>query len=119
MEKISLNNIYLIVGIVLGLLNIYQFFMNKSEKSFTKSLVRSWQNHIEGIKNSLLQISQTPGHNLTKEGLSSSIQVLTQQAVALDKAMTEERFYKDSEVKKKREEIEKQFKELLTPKKDN
>lgn len=76
--KIDLNNTYLIVGIILGILNIYQLIKNRNDSNFIKGLVRSWQNHIEGIKNSLLQLSQTPGYQLTKEKLLGSIQTLAQ-----------------------------------------
>lgn len=117
MLKITLNDIYLILGIILAFLNIYQFFSNKSDKQFVKGLVRSWQNHIEGIKNSLLQLSQTPEVNLSQEKLLGNIQSLAQQAAALDKAMTEERFYDDKELKKKREENDKLFRDLLAPNK--
>lgn len=117
MFKLSLNDIYLFVGIVLGFLNIYQFFSNRNEKQFITRLVRSWQNHIEGIKNTLLQLAFTPGYQLTKEKLLGNIQALAQQAAALDKAMIEQRFYDDDkETKQKWEDNEKQFRELLTPK---
>jgi hypothetical protein len=115
----SLNEIYLVLSIFLALLNIYQFFAIRNEKQFIKGLVRSWQNHIEGIKNTLLQLAFIPGHQLTKEKLLGNIQALSQQAAALDKAMIEQRFYDDKELKVKRDDNDKQFKELLAPKKVN
>jgi hypothetical protein len=113
MFGISLNNIYFIVAIILSLLNIYQFFTGKEKDQTIKGLVRSWQNHAEGIKNALLQLSLTPGHQLSNDKMYGSIQVLSQQAVALDKALREQRFYDDNEIKKKLEENEEQFKALL------
>lgn len=112
----KLNDIYVLLSIILTALNIYQFFSAHKDKQAIKGLVRSWQNHAEGIKNALLQISMTPVHQLEKEKLLGSIQVLAQQASALDKAMTEERFYDDKELKKKKEENDKVFQQFLKPK---
>ncbi|MFA7301431.1 MAG: hypothetical protein WC069_03920 [Candidatus Shapirobacteria bacterium] len=114
-----LNTIYTVVGIILGTLNIYQFVTNQEKEKSTKALVRSWQNHIEGIKNALLQLSLTPGHLLSNDKMYGSIQVLSQQACALDKAMIEQRFYDDKEIKNKRDENESYFKEIVKTNKAN
>ncbi len=110
-----LNNIYLIIGIMLGLLNIYQLLIGHKERESVKSIIRGWQNQAEGIKNALLGIVYSQQNFSTTEDMKGAIQAISQSAVSLDKAMTEERFYTDKEVKNKKTKSEEEMKELLKP----
>lgn len=116
----ALNIVNALVSIALGLvtivsivINIYQFFTSKEEKKNTKILVRAWQNQAEGLKNALLNISYNPNNFTNKQDVLSAINAVAQSAVSLDKAMAEERFYSEDEVKEKKEETEKEMKKLF------
>lgn len=116
----ALNIINVVVSISLGLItiisiaiNIFQALSSRSEKHNTKLLVRVWQNQAEGIKNALLGIAYNPHNYSNKEDIASAVNAVAQSAVALDKAMTEERFYSDEEVKRKKEETEKEMQKLF------
>ncbi len=103
----DLNTFYLIASISLTLLNILQFFQNKEKTDTIRNLTRSWQNHAEGLKNSLLNIAYGSEKFTNKSDVAAAIEAVAQNAVALDKALIQQRFNSDKEVKKKIEESEK------------
>lgn len=88
-------------------------FVSRKDKESTKSIIRSWQNQAEGIKNALLGISYSPKEFTRREDIAKSVQGIAQSVIALDKAMTEERFYTDKEVKVKKEKAEEETKNLF------
>jgi hypothetical protein len=102
------------LNLVLSGLGIYQFVTSKKEEENTKSRVRDWQNHAEGVKNALLQISQNPSQYSDKGAVISAVSAVAQSAVTLDKVFVEERFYSDEDVKRKREEAEREIKDLFS-----
>ncbi len=107
----NLNLFYLLISIVLGLLNIYQFFGKKKDDQAINSLVRSWHNHVQGLKNALHAIASQKVDSQDKNVLYGNLQAIAQQAVALEKAMGEERLHSESEIGKKKHGSEKQIKD--------
>lgn len=101
------------LNLLLAGIGIYQFVSAKKEEENTKGRIRDWQNQAEGIKNALLSIAQNPDQFTEKKDIASAVLGVAQSAVTLDKVFVEERFYPDEEVKKKREEAEKETKALL------
>ena len=108
----NLNDIYLILSIILILLNIVQYFRNRDDKNILKNLARSWQNHAEGLKNALLNIAYSNKYT-NKEDVKAAVEAVAQSAVGLDKALVEQRFNTDDEVKKLREKTARQTKQFF------
>ena len=40
----------IVMNFILGLISLYQFFMNRNREKELRDRIRGWQNHAEGIK---------------------------------------------------------------------
>jgi predicted permease len=107
--KLSGTEIFSIfLNVILFTWGVVQLIDTKKEEEKSLSKVRIWHKHIEGIKNALLQISQNPNSYSNKTDISAAVNGIAQSAVALDDSFAVERFYKDIEIKEKREANEKE-----------
>lgn len=103
----------IILNVILFIWGGLQLLSARKEEEKARGKIRIWHKHIEGIKNALLQIGQNPNKYTNKEDIASSVQAVAQNAVALDDAFAEDRFYKDEEIKARREIGEKEMKTLF------
>ena len=103
----------IILNILLFIWGVAQLIYSRKEAEKVRGKVRVWHKSVEGIKNALLQIGQNPQGFTNKEDISASIQAVAQNAVSLDDSFAEDRFYKDDEIKARREKNEKEAKEFF------
>ena len=108
-----LTIISFVFNLVLGLLSLYQFLDSQKKEENTKAMLRSWQNQTEGITNGLLQISQNPKYFSSVTDMAQSVGVAAQSASSLNKAMSQQRFYSDEEVRLQKEKSDQELKKLM------
>jgi len=109
-----LNTIYLIISIILGVLNIYQFFENKAKKKILENILATSHNVLEGISYSINQIVSNSQKFSQKDDIINSLGVLGAFVHSMARAIEEQRFYRSSEeVKRAREKSNEKFKKWL------
>jgi hypothetical protein len=89
----NLNTIYLILGTLLAILNIYQFFKNKSEVKILDGILTMLHNTSESLRNVLLQISQNPDSFTDKKNVITTVGTVSQLASGMVQAIEEQRFH--------------------------
>jgi hypothetical protein len=95
------------LNIFLAFLGIVQIIVAKKEQEKDVAKVRIWHKQAEGIKESLLDISEHADKFGNKNEMASAVLMVAQNATSLDEAFAEDRFYNDADVKAKRETKEK------------
>ncbi|GIW61210.1 MAG: hypothetical protein KatS3mg101_1187 [Patescibacteria group bacterium] len=116
--EIDLNTIYLALSIFLAILNIYQFFKNRSDVKILDGILTMLHNTSESLRNALLQISQNPDSFTDKKDVINTVGAVSQLASGMVQAIEEQRFYSSKkEAKqmrtKKQEEFQKKMSRIL------
>jgi len=123
-----LNDIHLLISIVLGILsifltilNIFQFFENRSRNKILENILATAHNALEGINYSLNQIISNAQKFSQKEDIINSLTPLSAFINSMTQAIEEQRFYDSSkEVKRSREKSKLKIEKFLSKlKKDN
>jgi hypothetical protein len=104
-----LNTFYLIVSLVLGILNIIQFFQRQNETQRFDNLLTNWHNLTEGLRNALMNITQNQDLFSNKSDIIASVGSIYQITSSMASAMEEQRFYPGQQAKIKRENAQKKF----------
>lgn len=108
-----LSIISFVLNICFAGLSFYQYLDSKKQEEKIKTMLRTWQNNVEGIYNGLLSVSQNPKYFSSTIDMAQAVGVAANSARSLNEAIIQERFYTDSEVRVQKEKSQEETKRLL------